>query len=64
MLYTVISEYDIFLSGSKARKYMDVSGGKLEYSGSGRNKKIVGLFSTDPKMYLSAELQPGRKIKN
>lgn len=63
MLYTVVSEYDIFFSRSKKRNYLDISGGKLEYTGSGKNKKIVGLFSTDPKMYLSDDYLPGKKIK-
>ena len=31
MLYTVVSEYDIFFSKSRARNYMNVAGGKLEY---------------------------------
>ena len=63
MLYTVVSEYDVFLSGSAQRNYIDVEGGKLEYIGSGRNRKIVGLFSTDPAMYLNKDYQPGRRIK-
>ena len=62
MLYTVVSEYDIFLSESIKRNYADVSGGKLEYTGSGRNRKIVGLFSTDPKMYLCADYEPGKRL--
>ncbi len=63
MLYTVVSEYDIFFSRSKARNYLDIKGGKLEYIGSGKNKKIVGLFSTDPAMYLNKDYQPGKKIR-
>ena len=63
MLYTVVSEYDIFFSKSRARNYMNVDGGKLEYIGSGKNKKIVGLFSTDPAMYLRNDYQPGKRIK-
>ncbi len=63
MLYTVVSEYDIFFSRSPSRNYLDVSGGKLEYIGKGKNKKIVGLFSTDPSMYLRADYQPGKTIK-
>lgn len=63
MLYTVVSEYDIFLSNSEKRNYLDIKGGKLEYIGSGKNRKIVGLFSTDPAMYLNAEYQPGKTIR-
>ena len=63
MLYTVVSEYDIFLSGSKRRYYLDINGGKLEYTGQGRNRKIVGLFSTDPRLYLCKDYAPGKKIK-
>ena len=63
MLYTVVSEYDVFLSASKKRNYLDIDGGKLEYIGSGKNRKIVGLFSTDPAMYLNKDYQPGRRIK-
>ncbi len=63
MLYTVVSEYDIFCADSPKREYMDIEGGKLEYAGKGKNKKIVGLFSTDPAMYLKADYQPGRSIR-
>ena len=63
MLYTVVSEYDIFLSREPNRNYLNVKGGKLEYIGSGRNKKIVGLFSTDPAMYLNPKYRPGAAIK-
>lgn len=63
MLYTVVSEYDIFYNRSGGRKYLDVKGGKLEYIGSGRNKTVVGLFSTDPKLYLNKDYQPGKTIK-
>ncbi len=63
MLYTVISEYDIFFSGCGSRNYLEVKGGKLEYIGSGKNKRIVGLFSTDPAMYLRKDYQPGKRIK-
>ena len=63
MLYTVVSEYDIFLSESKPRNYLDIKGGKLEYTGEGKNRKIVGLFSTDPSLYLCKDYIPGKKIK-
>ena len=63
MLYTVISEYDIFLSRSPERRYLDVKGGKLEYIGTGKNKTVVGLFSTDPALYLNKDYQPGRRIQ-
>ena len=63
MLYTVISEYDVFCSDSPKRNYTDISGGKIEYTVSGRNKKIVGLFSTDPAMYLCKDYQPGKRIQ-
>ncbi len=62
MLYTVVSEYDIFLSGSARRLYKDVPGGKIEYTGKGKGRRIVGLFSTDPKMYLRREYLPGQKL--
>lgn len=62
MLYTVVSEYDIFCSDASKRNYLDINGGKLEYIGFGRNRKIVGLFSTDPAMYLKSCYQPGRGI--
>ena len=64
MLYTVVSEYDVFLSNSAQRNYLDIKGGKLEYIGSGKNRKIVGLFSTDPTMYLNKDYQPGKIIRN
>lgn len=64
MLYTVISEYDIFCQNTKNRSYMDIAGGKIEYIQSGKNKKIVGLFSTDPAMYLDSGLAPGRLLRN
>ena len=63
MLYTVVSEYDIFFSRSKARNYLDIKGGKLEYIGSGKNKKIVGLFSTNPALYLDRKYQPGKFLR-
>lgn len=63
MLYTVISEYDVFFTNSPKRNYIDIDGGKLEYIGSGRNRKIVGMFSTDPSLYLNKDYQPGQRIK-
>ena len=63
MLYTVVSEYDVFMSNASKRNYMDIDGGKLEYIDFGKNRKIVGLFSTDPAMYLSKDYQPGRFIR-
>ena len=63
MLYTVVSEYDVFLSNACGRNYIDIDGGKLEYIGSGKNRKIVGLFSTDPAMYLKEDYRPGKRIK-
>lgn len=63
MLYTVVSEYDIFCQNAKSRTYMDIAGGKVEYIQSGRNRKIVGLFSTNPAMYLDNSLLPGRVIE-
>lgn len=63
MIHTIVSTYDIFCSKSSQRNYLDIEGGKLEYIGSGKNRKIVGLFSTDPKMYLDKDLQPGQRIK-
>ena len=64
MLYTVVSEYDVFFMNSRKRNYVDIDGGKLEYIGSGRNRKIVGLFSTDPALYLNKDYQPGQRIKS
>lgn len=63
MLYTIVSEYDVFCSRFAARKYLDIKGGKLEYTVCGGNKKIVGLFSTDPAMYLNKNYRPGRIIR-
>lgn len=62
MLYTVISEYDIFTGGEQPGKYIDVSGGKVEYTVSGKNKLVKSLFSTDPKMYLDKRYIPGTKL--
>ncbi len=59
MLYTVVSEYDVFFPNAPKRLYADVKGGKVEYIAVGRNKKIVGLFSTDPAMYLEKRYRPG-----
>lgn len=63
MLYTVVSEYDVFFGRPYVRNYMDVNGGKLEYIRVGRNKTVVGLFSTDPAMYLRKDYQPGKILK-
>lgn len=63
MLYTVLSEYDIFLYDTKPSKVVDISGGKLEYITLGKNKVVKGLFSTDPAMYLQKDYQPGTVMK-
>lgn len=62
MLYTVVSEYDVFFSRMKFSQYQDISGGKIEYILSGKNKVIKSLFSTDPRLYLEKRYQPGQKL--
>ena len=67
MLYTIISGYDVYnsvLCACSASKFMDVAGGKIEYTMSGKNKVVKSLFSTDPAMYLDKRYQPGRLIKS
>ncbi len=63
MLYTVLSEYDIFLSDQKPSTVADISGGKLEYIMLGKNKVVKSLFSTDPKLYLQKCYLPGTVMK-
>lgn len=63
MLYTILSEYDIFLYDTKPSEFVNISGGKLEYIMLGKNKVIKGLFSTDPAMYLQKDYQPGTVMK-
>ncbi len=60
MLYTVISEYDIFASKLIVPQYHDIKGGRVEYTVSGNNKIITSLFSTDPKLYLDKRYTPGQ----
>lgn len=62
MLYTIISEYDVFTRGEQPGKYINVSGGRLEYTAVGKNKVVKSLFSTDPKMYLDKRYAPGTKF--
>lgn len=62
MLYTIISEFDIFSSTEKPAEFQDILGGKVEYIRSGKNKVIKSLFSTDPKLYLDLRYSPGRKL--
>lgn len=65
MLYTIISQYDVFTketNGGNVGKYMNISGGKVEYILSGKNKVVKSLFSTDPKMYLDQRYIPGAKL--
>ncbi len=62
MLYTIISEYDIFAKNEELPKFMDISGGKIEYTMSGKNKVVKSLFSTDPFIYLDKRYQPGRTL--
>ncbi len=62
MLYTIISEYDIFARGEKPTQFVNIAGGKVEYTVSGKNKVIKSLFSTDPRMYLEDRYQPGRPL--
>lgn len=63
MLYTVVSEYDVFFPNAAKRNYADIKGGKVEYIAVGKNKKIVGLFSTDPALYLDKKYQPGKILR-
>lgn len=65
MLYTVISQYDVFTkdtTGENVGKYMNISGGKVEYIFCGKNKVVKSLFSTDPKMYLDKRYIPGARL--
>ena len=62
MLYTIISEYDIFTKGEKPTKFQNIANGKVEYTVSGKNKVIRSLFSTDPWAYLDERYQPGKRI--
>ena len=63
MLYTIISEYDIFTHGEKPPKFMDISRGKVEYTVSGKNKVVKSLFSTDPRLYLDKKYTPGTRLQ-
>ncbi len=60
MLYTIISEYDIFAQElcQSQTKWMDISGGKVEYTEENGEKIVRRLFSTDPKMYLLERYYP------
>ncbi|MCD8106486.1 MAG: YlzJ-like family protein [Oscillospiraceae bacterium] len=62
MLYTIISEYDIFTHNDPPTQFMDISNGKVEYTVRGKNRVVKSLFSTDPKMYLDEKYQPGRRL--
>lgn len=65
VLYTIISQYDVFTketNGENVGKYINISGGKVEYIFSGKNKVVKSLFSTDPKMYLDKRYIPGVKL--
>ncbi len=62
MLYTIISEYDIFTKGEKPTRYMDIRNGKIEYTVSGKNKVVKSLFSTNPRMYLDERYLPGKRL--
>lgn len=69
MLYTIISEYDIFTRGEPLSEYKDISpgnilSGKVEYTVSGKNKVIKSLFATDPRLYLDKRYTPGRKFNS
>ncbi|MCD7784050.1 MAG: YlzJ-like family protein [Oscillospiraceae bacterium] len=63
MLYTIISEYDIFTKGEKPTQFMDIRNGKVEYTVSGKNKVIKSLFSTDPRLYLDKKYTPGTHLQ-
>ncbi|MCD7889366.1 MAG: YlzJ-like family protein [Oscillospiraceae bacterium] len=63
MLYTIISEYDIFTRGEKPTRFMDIGKGKVEYTISGKNKVVKSLFSTDPRVYLDDRYTPGRHLQ-
>ncbi|MCD7823365.1 MAG: YlzJ-like family protein [Oscillospiraceae bacterium] len=62
MLYTIISEYDIFTQSERPTQFMDIGNGKVEYTVSGKNKVVKSLFSTDPSMYLDKRYIPGKRI--
>lgn len=65
MLHTVVSSYDIFCD-SKADgpviKIMNIPGGKIEYTVSGKNKVVKSLLSTDPRLYLDKRYIPGARL--
>ncbi|MCD8005819.1 MAG: YlzJ-like family protein [Oscillospiraceae bacterium] len=69
MLYTVISEYDIFRRNEPLSKFRDIraengiSTAKVEYTVSGKNKVVKSLFATDPRLYLSKKYTPGTHLK-
>ncbi len=62
MLYTVVSEYDVFLSEAKPSLYESVAGGRVEYSIINSQRVVKSLFSTDPRMYLDKRYLPGARL--
>lgn len=65
MLHTVVSSYDIFCdpkAGGTVIKIMNIPGGKVEYTVSGKNKVVKSLFSTDPRLYLDKRYIPGARL--
>ncbi|MBQ8396198.1 MAG: hypothetical protein IJX54_04320 [Oscillospiraceae bacterium] len=60
MLYTVLSEFDIFFEDYAPDEMVDVSGRQIEYISLNKNKQITNLFSTNPAMYLNQRYMPGK----
>lgn len=60
MLYTVLSEFDIFFEDYTPNETVDVSGKQIEYISLNKNKQITNLFSTNPAMYLNQRYMPGK----
>ena len=64
MLYTVISQYDVFYEKYVPCSCSEINGLKIEYRACGSRKIITSLFSTDPKTYLDKRYLPGRVLES
>ncbi len=72
MLYTIISEYDIFTREGEipqANRFRSIASGTngrcrgmVEYFVCGKNKVVKSLFSTDSEMYLDKRYFPGSRL--
>ncbi len=63
MLYTIISEQEIFPSTQPDgnNKFCEIAGGILEYR-EGAQNSVVRLHSTNPRMYLKPEFAPDSTV--